>query len=101
MVHKDKDLMLFDRTKYYLKKLRFVDLYGFLYDIGGRCDRIVVGFTTTCAISSYHHQSSNPTHGEVYSLQLYVIEFVSDMPQIGVFCPETLFPPPVKLTTMI
>jgi len=24
-------------------------------------DRIVVGFTTTCAISAYHYLSSNPT----------------------------------------
>jgi len=31
MVHKDKDLMLFDRIKYCLKKLRFVYLFGFLY----------------------------------------------------------------------
>jgi len=29
----------------------------FFYYLGGRrgCDRIVVGFTTTCAISAYHH----------------------------------------------
>jgi len=35
-------------------------------------DRMVVGFTTTCAISAYHHTtkvvSSNPVHGEVYSI---------------------------------
>jgi hypothetical protein len=31
-------------------------------------DRMVVGFTTTCAISAYHHKvvSSNPSDGEVY-----------------------------------
>jgi hypothetical protein len=27
--------------------------------------------------------SSNPTHGEVYSIQLYVIKFVSDLRQVG------------------
>jgi hypothetical protein len=40
-------------------------------------DRMVVWFTTTCAISAYHHStnvvSSNPTDGEVYLIQLYVI----------------------------
>ena len=29
--------------------------------------------------------SSNPTHGEVYSIQLYVIKFVSDLRQVGGF----------------
>jgi len=40
----------------------------------------VVRFTTTCAISAYHHHvvSSNPIHGEVYWIQHYVIKFVSD-----------------------
>jgi hypothetical protein len=27
--------------------------------------------------------SSNPTHGEVYSIQHYVIKFVSDLRQVG------------------
>jgi hypothetical protein len=27
--------------------------------------------------------SSNPTHGEVYSMQHYVIKFVSDLRQVG------------------
>jgi hypothetical protein len=29
--------------------------------------------------------SSNPSHGEVYSIQQYVIKFVSDMRQVGGF----------------
>ena len=29
--------------------------------------------------------SSNPVHGEVYSIQLYVIKFVSDLRQVGDF----------------
>ena len=38
-------------------------------------DSMVVGFTTTYAISAYHTDvvSSNPVHGEVYSIQHYVI----------------------------
>ena len=72
-----------------------ITLYGQLsgfpsYYRGRRgCDRIVVGFTTPCAISS------NPIHGEVYSIQHYVIKFVSDLRQVGGFL---WFPPPIKLT---
>ena len=32
--------------------------------------------------------SSNPTHGEVYSIQHYVIKFVSDLRQVGGFLPS-------------
>ena len=42
--------------------------------------------------------SSNPAHGVVYSIQHYVIKFVSDLRQVGGFL---RFPPPVKLTAMI
>jgi hypothetical protein len=42
--------------------------------------------------------SSNPAHGEVYSIQNYVIKFVSDLQQVSGFL---LFPPPMKLTTTI
>jgi hypothetical protein len=31
--------------------------------------------------------NSNPAHGEVYSIQHYVIKFVSDLRQIGDFLP--------------
>jgi len=31
--------------------------------------------------------SSNPVHGEVYSIQQYVIKFVSDLRQVGGFPP--------------
>jgi hypothetical protein len=39
--------------------------------------------------------SLNPAHGEVYSIQHYVIKFVSDLQQVGGFL---RFPPPIKLT---
>jgi hypothetical protein len=45
--------------------------------------------------------SSNPVHGEVYSIQHYVIKFVSDLRQVGGFLRILLFPPPIKLTTTI
>ena len=38
---------------------------------------------------------SNPVHGEEYSIQHYVIKFVSDLRQIDGFL---RIPPPIKLT---
>ena len=61
-------------------------------------DRMVIGFTTTCAIGAV---SSNPVHGEVYSIQHYVIKFVSDLQQVGGFLRVLWFPPPIKLTATI
>jgi zinc transporter ZupT len=45
--------------------------------------------------------SSNPAHGEVYSIQYYVIKFVSDLRQIDSFLRVLRFPPPIKLTDRI
>ena len=45
--------------------------------------------------------SSNPTHGEVYLIQHYVIKFVSDLRQVGGFLQVLRFPPSIKLTTTI
>ena len=41
--------------------------------------------------------SSNPANGEVYSIQHYVIKFVSDLRQVGGFLWVLRFPPPIKL----
>jgi hypothetical protein len=46
---------------------------------------VIVGFT-------------NPVNGEVYSIQHYVIKFVSDMRQVSGFLQVLWFPPPIKLT---
>ena len=40
--------------------------------------------------------SLNPVHGEVYSMQHYVIKFVSDLRQAFVFLRVLQFPPPIK-----
>jgi hypothetical protein len=45
--------------------------------------------------------SSNPVHGEVYSIQNYVIRYVSDFRQVGGFLRVLEFPPPIKLTATI
>jgi hypothetical protein len=41
--------------------------------------------------------SSNPAHGEVCSIQHYVIKFVSDLRQVCDFLQVPWFPPPIKL----
>ena len=45
--------------------------------------------------------SSNPVHGEVYSIQHFVIKLVSDLRHVGGFLQVLRFPPPIKLTAMI
>jgi len=42
--------------------------------------------------------SSNPAHNEVYSIQLYVIKFFSDLWQVGGFLRVLRFPPPINPT---
>ena len=48
---------------------------------GGSRVRMVVGFTTTYAISAYHHLCCEfeSRSDEVYTIQQYVIKFVSDL----------------------
>ena len=74
-------------------------------NILGRHDRhrMVVGFTTTCTISAYHHKycGFESRSWEVYLIQHYVIKFVSDLRQVGGFLRELLFPLPIKLTATI
>ena len=51
---------------------------------------MVVGFTTTYVGNAYHH-----------SIHHYVIKFVSDLRQLGVFLRVLRFPSPIKLTSTI
>ena len=67
---------------------------------------MVVGFTTTYTIIQSvpiitKVVSSKPVHGEVYSIQHYVIKFVSDLRQVSGFLQILWFPPPIKLTSTI
>ena len=59
---------------------------------------MVVGFTTTFAISVYHHCSCEfeSRSGELYSIH-YVIKFVSYLRQVGGFLRVLRFPPPILL----
>ena len=67
----------------------YVIYYTFL--TSGRCgrDHVVVGFTTTYVISSVPITTTvvslNLAHGEVYSIQHYVIKFVSEVRQVSGF----------------
>ena len=45
--------------------------------------------------------SSNAVYGELYSIQHYVIKFVSDLRHVGGFLRVHLFPPPINLTATI
>ena len=71
---------------------------------GGHCGRdlMVLGFTTTYMQSvtiTTNVGNSNPARGEVYSIQHYVIKFVSDLRQVGGFLQVLRFPRPIKLTS--
>jgi hypothetical protein len=59
---------------------------------------MVVGFTTTYAISASHHRCEFKCHsGEVYSIQHYVIKSVGDLQQVGGFLRVLLFPPSIQI----
>ena len=40
---------------------------------------------------------ANPTHHEIYSIQLYVIKFVSDLREVGGFLRVLRYPPPINV----
>jgi len=61
-------------------------IHKFISWRGHDCDHILVGFTTICAISSNH------VHGEVYSIQHYMIKFVSNFRRVGGFPRVLQFP---------
>ena len=85
-------VLLFDRATLYICCTRLM----YCQDRRGR-NHMVVGFIITYAISA-HHVSSNPVHGEVYSIQHYVIKSVSDLRQAGGFLRIL---PPMKLSATI
>ena len=63
-------------------------------------ERMVVGFTTTWAITT-KVVISNPVHGKVYLIQHYVIKFISDLRQVCGFLRVLQFPSSIKLTATI
>jgi len=86
------------------EKNRYMSLAIMTYLFKGRHGHnyMAVRFTTACAISAYDITTkvvrSNPVHGEVYSIQHYVIKFFCDLQQVGGFL---RFRSSIKLTTTI
>ena len=64
------------------------------------CDRMVVGFTTTCAICAHHHLNCEfePCSWQGILDTTLCDKVVSDLRQVDGFL---RFPPPIKLTAMI
>ena len=60
---------------------------------------MVVGFTTTYAISTYHHGYCEFKSRSERGVQHYVIKFVSDLRQVSGFLGVLRFHPPMKQTT--
>ena len=60
---------------------------------------MVVGLTTTDAISAYHHNvvNSNPADDEVYSMQHYVIMLFSELRKVDGFRWALRFPIPLSM----
>ena len=61
-------------------------------------DRMVVEFTQHLPVQSVPSCDFKPRSWQVYSIQHYVINFVSDLLQVGGFLRVLCFPPPIKLT---
>jgi hypothetical protein len=91
--------------KFYWHKINILQLCKLLETTLGHHghDRMVVELITTYAISAYHHYRCKfeSRSGEVYSIQLYVIKFGSDLRQVGGFLQVLQFPPPINLTATI
>jgi hypothetical protein len=64
-------------------------------------DSVVVGFTTTSAISAYHHWCCDFESRSGRGVQHYAIKFVSDLRQVSGFLQVLRFLPPIKLTTTL
>ena len=64
-------------------------------------ERMVVGFTTTYAISAYQHWCCEFEYRSGPGVQNYVIKFVSDLRLVGGFLRFRWFPPPIKLAATI
>ena len=59
---------------------------------------MVIGFTTTYAISAYHHWCWEFESWSGWGVQHNVTKFINDLWQVGGFHQFLQFPPPMKLT---
>ena len=77
--------------------------YIFTISVGDRHgrDRMVVQLPVQSVSITTKVVMSNPVHGEVYSIQHYVIKIVNDLRQVCGFLRVLRVPPPIKLTATI
>ena len=62
---------------------------------------IIECFPSSALISFAPFMNLNPSHCEVYSIEHYVINYISELWQVGGFFRVLRFPPPIKLTATI
>jgi hypothetical protein len=65
------------------------------------CIVTTVKLVFNCHLITINVVRSNPAYGEVYSIQHYVIKFVSVLRQVGGFLRVLRFPPSINLTATI
>ena len=74
--------------------IELLDLWDEPYIFRGRRGHVIliVGFITTYAISAYHHKhyEFESRSGEVYSIQHYVLKFISALRQVFSWYPGFL-----------
>ena len=82
-----------------------LDLWVFIILI---CNNDLTAISHPVSMSSFKSMHSLPVyllfvfvHSDVYSIQHYVIKFVSDLRHVGGFLWVLRFPPPIKLSTTI
>ena len=85
----------------YVFNIYYYILHWFIKHIFRVCDRMVVRFTTTYAVSGYHHYYCEFESRSGLDVQHYGIKFVSDLREVGGFLRVLRFPPPIKLTATI
>ena len=79
--------------------VRFSRLFNRVSLQGRRGDDCMVAMQSVCIATNV--VSSNSAHGEVYSIQHYVIKFASDLRQVDSLFQVLRFPQPIKLTAAI
>jgi len=85
-------------TKYSGCEVSFI-FHTFTQRICRSRDRMVVGFSTTCAVSAYHHWCCEVESRSGWGVQHYVI--VCQWLQVSGFLQVLRFPPPIKLPAKI
>jgi hypothetical protein len=80
-----------------VRKILYVVIVSFIGG-GNRNTRLDLQLPMQSVPITTKFVNSNPAHGQVYSIQHYVIKFVSYLRQVCGFLRVFRFPPPIKLT---